>query len=253
MDKKYISLIIGLLLTTSVFLSCEEKGLLVNANDISYVIFEKNMTTDTTTTSFKFYDEEENGDKYAPIELNVQIYGKLRDTDTHFAVSIDEERNTVAEGYYQLPSDCVIKAGELTGKVTVVLKNYAELADTTLLLAIKINEQNDVKAGSFQYSRALIAVTDRLFKPDWWSVNDRGNEDSFSNTIEDFYLGEYSDRKYELLLSEFRKDNYVFDGKNMQMMRKYALRLKNTLKELAEAGTPAVDKGGKMITVVVPG
>lgn len=67
--------------------SCEEKELMVNANDVSYIIFGKDMMTDTTTTSFTFYDEGED----AKVDLEVQIYGKLRDTDTKFTVAVDEK------------------------------------------------------------------------------------------------------------------------------------------------------------------
>ena len=50
MDSRNIYLIIiGCLVTT--FFSCEEKELMVNANDVSYIIFGKDMMTDTTTTS----------------------------------------------------------------------------------------------------------------------------------------------------------------------------------------------------------
>lgn len=84
-------------------------------------------------------------------------------------------------------------------------------------------------------------------------MNDRGDETRFENTVERFYLGTYSEEKYKMFLEELIKDDVVFNGKDMQVMRKYALRLKNTLKELKAAGTPALDEFGNEITVVVAG
>lgn len=248
MSNRYIFLIIiGCLITT--FFSCEEKELMVNANDVSYIIFGKDMMTDTTSTSFTFYDEGED----AKVDLEVQIYGKLRDTDAKFTVVVDEKITTVPKEYYVLPSECLIEAGKLKGTITVTLKNYPDLKESTKLLAIKINGEGDVKPGSYRYSKAIIAVTDRLFKPEWWAVNDRGNETYFENTVEKYYLGTYSVEKYKMFLKELIKDDVVFDGKDMQVMRKYALRLKNTLKELKAAGTPALDEHDNEITVVVAG
>ena len=35
-----------------------------------------------------------------------------------------------------------------------------------------------------------------------------------------------------MFLDELKKDDMVFDGKNKQVLRKYALKLKNTLKDI---------------------
>ena len=81
------------------------------------------MMTDTTTTSFTFYEEGED----AKIDLEVQIYGKLRDIDTKFTVVVDEKGTTLPKEYYVLPSECMIEAGKLKGTITVTLKNYPDL------------------------------------------------------------------------------------------------------------------------------
>lgn len=75
------------MLGVSFFTSCEEKGLLTNANDVSYIAFEKNMTTDTTGVTFKFYKEGED----AEIVLGVTISGKVQDKDLEYTVGIDRK------------------------------------------------------------------------------------------------------------------------------------------------------------------
>ncbi len=67
-----------------VFFFCEQNDLLTNANDVSYVIFDKDMTTDTTAVSFKFYDEGED----AKIALGVKVYGKLQENDLTFSLDL---------------------------------------------------------------------------------------------------------------------------------------------------------------------
>ena len=89
--KRISFYIVIVLLGVSFFTSCEEQGLLTHTNDVSYIAFEKNMTTDTTGVSFKFYNEGEN----AKILLGVTISGKVQDKDLEFTVSVDPERTTL--------------------------------------------------------------------------------------------------------------------------------------------------------------
>lgn len=131
------------MLGISFFTSCEEKGLLTNANDVSYIAFEKNMTTDTTGVTFKFYNEGED----AKILLGVTISGKVQDKDLEYTVGIDPQRTTLPASQYELPEKCVIKAGELTGEIAVVLKYYEKLDTKAEILALQVNEGGEVRQG----------------------------------------------------------------------------------------------------------
>ncbi len=59
-----------------------------------------------------------------------------------------------------------------------------------------------------------------------------------------------------MFLDELKKDDMVFDGKNKQVLRKYSLKLKNTLKRL-NAGKDKKDwlkdENDVVIEVVVAG
>lgn len=128
----------------------------------------------------------------------------------------------------------------------------------TFLIALQVVEEGKVKQGTKEYARSIISVTDRLFKPDWWSVNDAGTAENPGNTVDFYYLGEYSEGKYLMFLDELKKDDMVFDGKNKQVLRKYAIKLKNTLKninaERAKQGLgPLTDSNGVEIEVPVAG
>lgn len=253
--KNFIIPAIACFCCSSFFISCEEKGLMVNDNDVSYIIFAKDMTKDTTTVSFKVYNEGE----VPEIPLEVSVYGKVQDKDLKFSVSVDKDRTTLPANLYELPTECLIEKGQLTGSAYIKLKNSEILSTNTLILALKIDEKEEVREGARQYSRAIVAVTDRLFKPSWWSVADTGGADTPLNSVEEYYLGIYLEDKYKMFLDELKKDDMVFDGKNKQVLRKYALKLKNTLKDInAERATqglgPLVDEKTQLeITVPVAG
>lgn len=66
-----------------------------------------------------------------------------------------------------------------------------------------------MKQGDYLYSRALISITDRLFQPDWWLVNDAGTTENPGNSVDWYYLGEYSEKKYQMFLDELKKDDMV--------------------------------------------
>ena len=146
--------------------SCEEKGLLVNSNDTAYLRFANDMTKDTTTVSFKMYNEGED----AEIPIEVSVYGQIQEDDLHFNVSVDAEYTTLPADLYVLPTDCRIRTGLLTDTIYVILRNAPMLEKETKILALQVVEANGVKQGDHSYSRAFITVTDRLFKPHWWSV-----------------------------------------------------------------------------------
>ena len=253
--KNFIIPAIACFCCSSFFISCEEKGLMVNDNDVSYIIFAKDMTKDTTTVSFKVYNEGE----VPEIPLEVSVYGKVQDKDLKFSVSVDEDRTTLPANLYELPTECLIEKGQLTGSVCIKLKNSEILSTNTLILALKIDEKEEVREGARQYSRAIVTVTDRLFKPSWWSVADTGGADTPLNSVEENYLGIYLEDKYKMFLDELKKDDMVFDGKNKQVLRKYALKLKNTLKDInaeraAQGLGPLVDEKTQLeITVPVAG
>ncbi len=253
--KNFIIPAIACFCCSSFFISCEEKGLMVNDNDVSYIIFAKDMTKDTTTVSFKVYNEGE----VPEIPLEVSVYGKVQDKDLKFSVSVDEDRTTLPANLYELPTECLIEKGQLTGSVCIKLKNSEILSTNTLILALKIDEKEEVREGARQNSRAIVTVTDRLFKPSWWSVADTGGADTPLNSVEEYYLGIYLEDKYKMFLDELKKDDMVFDGKNKQVLRKYALKLKNTLKDInaeraAQGLGPLVDEKTQLeITVPVAG
>ncbi len=240
------------LLLSLLFVACGEESLLVNSNDVAYVQFALNMTTDTTSVSFKMYNEGED----AKIPIEVTVFGQLQQDDLSFSVGVDEKKTTLSSALYSLPTDCKIRKGLLKDTIYVVLKNDPILKTETKRLELTIVESESVKLGNFVNSKAIVTVTDRLFKPRWWSVNDLGDPKNPANSVESFYLGRYSEKKYQLFLELLKKDNVVFDGSS-QMMYKYALKLKGKLIEMNgtsdESQWTVTDELGEVMRVPVAG
>ena len=121
--------------------SCSEEGVLVNSNDTAYISFDKDFTKDTTTVSFRMYNEGEN----PKIAIPVKVTGQVQEEDLHFRVTVDESRTTLASNLYKLPEDCVIKHGQDENEVYVELIKSPEMETKTFLLAIQVVEEGKVK------------------------------------------------------------------------------------------------------------
>ena len=79
-------------------------------------------------------------------------------------------------------------------------------ATKTFILALQVVEEGKVKQGTKEYARAIISVSDQIFKPDWWSVNDAGSVDNPENSVETYYLGDYSEDKSLMFIYLNRPD-----------------------------------------------
>lgn len=234
--------------------SCQEEGLVMNSNDVSYVAFAKDMTKDTTRVCFEFYALEEGMDvKIAEVPIEVSVIGRIQDKDLEFTLSVDTEKSTFPMSQCILPEKCTIKHGQLLDTIYVKLKNSEDLKESTKLLLLKINEEGEVREGVVSNSRAVIAATDELIKPEWWDYKDLF--DGEYSSVDQYYLGEYSKTKYRLFLKILQdNDDILFDGKDRGKLRKYALLLKYKVAEInADAEEPLKDEYGNIIEVPVAG
>ena len=69
-----------------------------------------------------------------------------------------------------------------------------------------------------------------LFAPERRTRND-GDVNNPYNIVGEWDLGRDSEKKYLMFLEELKKGGVEFDGKDMFILRKYALRLKNRIKD----------------------
>lgn len=215
---------IFILISCMIFLAaCEEKGLLENSNDISYIYFSKDATKDSTSISFKFYDTDT---IYA--KIGVAIAGAVLKQDCEFSLSVDKEMSRLPEGKYIIPEKFTFRAGQFLDTVKIGLVNFPQLADEYIRLVLKVDETEHIKEGPVNNQRAIISVSDKVFQPEWWRVLDGG--DNFYNIAEYFYVGLYSEKKMLMLLEQV-DEGVELDGFNRNMLRKYALKLKKAVED----------------------
>lgn len=232
--------------------ACQKEELLVNENNVSYVQFTKDITKDSTIVCFQLYPEQPgDAEKLAQVSLEVFVTGKIQDKDLNFTVSVDESLSTYPASKCILPETCVIKKGELKGWITLNIKNSPELREATKRLILKINEAGEVREGIFYNARAILSLTDKLAKPEWWELKDQPGSQS---SVDLYYLGDYSETKYKWFIEILREnDDLQFDGKDKNKLRKYSLQLKYKIEEYNEAHpeAPLSDEYGKIEIPVV--
>lgn len=221
--RTYILLLFSALL---LFISCEEIGLKENSNDISYLWFSKDSSKDSTSVSFKFYDTDT-----IQAYIEVSISGALLDKDSEFALYADLEETTLPADKYSIPEKFLFKAGKFVDTVHITLINFPELATGYMRLVLRVKESAAIQTGEINYQKAILSVSDKVFQPEWWRVLD-GGRNAF-NLAERFYVGAYSEKKMLMLLDEV-DEGVELDGFNKSMLRKYALKLKNTIKAFNE-------------------
>lgn len=249
MKTTIIFLFTGMLFLLS---ACEEIGLLENANDVSYIYFSKDGTKDSTATSFKFFTTDT-----IELTLEMTIAGKWITEDVEFTLSCDAGRTSVPMDKILLAEKYRFKAGQEKDTISFRLINYPELQNRNDHVVLKVDANEQVEEGPYKNQRALISITDRVFRPDWWTVLDGGNLDNgnlYFNIAEDYYLGKYSEKKYLMFLEEL--DGIQFDGTDRVLLREYSLKLKYRVQAWNDANAPLVmmdEENNEPMTIPVVG
>lgn len=210
--KKFM-IIFGLLAIG--FVSCKEIGLEENSNTITYLSFTKDFSTDSVSVSFLFYPEDR---VEYPLELN--ILGKVPEQDVEYRLSVIKDSTTLNEKNYDLPETFVFRKGYLTDTAYITLTNSAELKNGNFTLWLQVEENENFQKGPFLHQKLRIIVTDKITRPAWWPEED---------VVQWYYLGLYSDKKYELLLEV--TDQADFGEASMAERRILALKLKRYVEE----------------------
>jgi hypothetical protein len=223
MKKIYICSIV---LTLLAFLSCSEEKLGEFSGEIVYISFIEDASKDSTVFSFQTYPSGE-----IVADVPVRIRGHWLTSPRAFTVSVDPDSTSLPASSYELPEKCEFAPGQELDTIQIkFLNNFDDLKNKAYRLFLRINESENVKQGEKAYRIAKFYVSDKLEIPVWWSRND-GTEWNPYNIVEERYLGKYSELKYKLFLDRLAEDDASFDGTDMNVLKKYALRLKYWLEE----------------------
>lgn len=242
-----------ILISSLIFLaSCEKIGLGENSDDITYVYFTRDATTDTTAISFKTYSTDT-----ISIPVYITTAGKWLREPMEFSLSLDPQLTTYQTGKVLIAEKYTLLPHQSQDTVYIKLIRYPELKNETHYITLKIAPAGMIQEGPLTNQRGIFAITDQIFRPDWWTVLDGGYNGNLSyNIAKEFYLGNYSEKKYLMFLEELAKDGVQFDGKDRLTLRIYSLRLKYRIKEYNEnhPGAPMMDEeNNEEMTIPVAG
>lgn len=230
--KTYIFLIAGFVFLLS---GCQKTELTVYGTD-NYIQF-SNLVKDSVTFPFLFYPGEDEVLFPVPVELA----GQSLSANMAYKLVVDEKYSTAIAGFhFDLPDNIVFHAGKYKDTCLIKLIRTPDLKTTEVKLVLRLEGNENFKLGQQDYSMMIIRINDRLVKPEWWN-----------NRVTTYYLGNYSDLKYELFIQETGVAD--FTGKSESELRTYALKFKYYLQKEKQAGRVVKEKDGKEMEVKVLG
>lgn len=228
MKMKY-NIIIFIAITVALFAAtgCEEQKLKTYDGD-NFVQFSK-TTSDSTSISFMFYP----GKDYIDYPVTLELVGVASNSNLKYKVVADPKYTTATSQHYSIPEEQVFRAGRYVDTLYVRLNKTADLTQGKVRLVLRIESTPDLKVGKIEQSTSVIWATNSLTKPLWWNSD-----------IDMYYLGSYSNKKYEL----FIKVTGIFDISKLDAStkRSHALKLKQYLVE-----NPTLDENNQYIEVPV--
>ena len=228
--KKYILVFVSLVL----LYACDERGILENSNDVSYIYFTKNATNDSTSTSFFFYPE---GDISVPVAMNLS--GRMFDEDCSFKLEVVKEETTLDAANYDISEDFVFHKDRVADTIYITFKNSEILSSEIRRVVFRIADSEKYSQGDTPFRTAVISISDIASRPEWW------NEDEWVIWAN---LGEFTIKKFELLI-EANGGIPEITLDDSDMIRRCAL----TLKRYLEKYGPFIDENGDEVTVPVIG
>ena len=143
--------------------------------------------------------------------MQVNLLGTPVDHDRQFIIATNEQNTAVAGKHYEAFKDTyVMKAGEMTAKVPVVIYNSEDIKTQLIRLSFSLIPTNDLGIGLQGRTDYYIDITSFLNKPSYWDEP----WDPYAGTAwEGYYIicaadywGPYSRVKHELCLEILGKD-----------------------------------------------
>ncbi|MEG1585398.1 MAG: DUF4843 domain-containing protein [Bacteroidales bacterium] len=220
-----------LLAGCGLFLSaCDKKEIPCHVKDrFIYFDYPEQENTEYSVSFINTKDQE------IELAIPVAFSGNSLTTDLSYSIEIAEEQTTLATSEYKLPKSTVFRAGLAKDTLRIRLIQSPRMDDLTLVLALRIKSNENFLAIMDGMTETKITVSNILSKPVWWDKQ-----------VEDYYLGQYSDKKYQLFLNEIFTDD--FSALNEDEKRLYALQFKYFLQK-----NPQTEEDGTQMSVPIVG
>lgn len=194
-----------------------------------YLQFEISVV-DTTEFSFLFHPGVQSYDFPVPIEVS----GAPLHSDTRYNIVVDTKYSTAVEGtHFTLPpaSEMVFRAGHVRDTCYLTLLRKSEMQTTTMLIVLRIESNENFITGQRDYLVNAFKVSDKIARPAWWN-----------SRVVSYYLGEYSDKKYQLFMDVTGKGDLT--GWNDSRIRAITMDFTNYLRSEKSQGREVFEADG---------
>ena len=195
--------------------------------DDNYISF-VNKSSDTVVISFFMLG---NLTEYR-YPIPVRNTGIPQKYPMNFKIAVDARVTSMKEGFYHLPDECLFRPMSHLDTFYIQLKNYPALSSETAVLQLNLLENENFRLGDRDYRSIYLKINDNVVRPDWWT-----------DGVERYYLGSYSEKKFRLLVEVVKPD--LTDTKDA-WIRSWALEFKEWLSE-----NPTQDESGDLMSVPV--
>lgn len=222
------------LLITALFVflfSCTEDKIMTYKSSVDYLQFSKSVK-DSTICSFLAFPN----DMERQIPLVVELTGFSIPSDRTYKISVVPELSSAQEMHYTPVSEFTFRANRHTDTCWINIKKTPDLLEKTVRLVFQLVENDEFKIGQTEFSMAVLSITNKISKPVWWT-----------NTVTNYYLGYYSDKKYRLFITATGKAE--IDNNDAEELLNEALLFKYYLRQEKEAGRTVYEDDGTEMTV----
>lgn len=224
MKKTYFLFIIPLFL----IFSCSEDEIKVYKSG-DYIQF-SNSVVDSSTYSFLPYPDS----SQLRFPLAVELIGMPSKADRKYKIGVVSKLTSAPKENYEIPSEFIFRAGMAKDTCWILLKKTPEISKKPVRLTVELVASEDFQIGQTEYATSIIYISNVIFKPDWWT-----------KAVTRYYLGDYSDKKYQLFIEVTGKMDVVDE----EELRNNTLLLKYHLLKEKDAGRTVYEDDGTEMTV----
>jgi len=211
--------------------SCSEEEIMTYSEK-DYILF-SDYIKDSTNFSFLAYPTADQ----VEFKIPVQLIGMPSDKDRTYKVSVMTEESDAPADSYILQTEQVFRAGHTTDTCVIVFKKTEELKKISRRLVLRLEATDDFALGQTDRLAKIINITNKLYKPTWWNAS-----------VEKYWLGTYSDKKFELFLLA-NDGKLEVDVAGVYEIRSCTLKLKHYLQMQKEQGNTIREEDGTEMIV----
>lgn len=210
-----------------VFMACDNKDFLYNeGNAFIRIEGEKNLTVDSDSIIFSFAKFPATILEQT-ITVKASVIGLTADYARELELVVDPTKTTAIQGtHYEFTSVNTIPANASYINIPVVIKRTSELENSSVSLYIKVEDNDDFKAGVNEQNHLKIKWSDSIVKPSNWDAY-----------LSEFF-GEYSEVKFRFIIEQTGIGEFTYgntEGMNWSQMNNYKLIVQAALLSYNEA------------------